>query len=198
MGVKKNTHQSKDLITIGVFSALFLVVTMVSGLPFAINPILTYLLPVVTAVFLGPIYMLLIAKVPEKKSIIILGFIMGIFTFVTGMFWLWSVSYIVLGVVSAYISEIQKFKSFKLNTIGYMVFSLSTVAAYVMLWIDQKSYREYLIGKGTDPEYMNTMISSAQDWLLPAMVVGTLITAVIGALLGKKLLNKHFKKAGIV
>ena len=32
----------KDLVTTGIFSAIFLVFTMIGGIPFATNPVLTF------------------------------------------------------------------------------------------------------------------------------------------------------------
>ena len=38
----------------------------------------------------------------------------------------------------------------------------------------------------------------AQWWAIPLMTLGTIICALIGGYIGKKLLKKHFEKAGIV
>ena len=35
----------KDLVTTGIFSAIFFVFTLVGGLPFAPNPVLTFICP---------------------------------------------------------------------------------------------------------------------------------------------------------
>ena len=35
----------KDLVTTGIFSAIFFVFTLVGGLPFAPNPVLTFYMP---------------------------------------------------------------------------------------------------------------------------------------------------------
>ncbi len=45
----------KDLVTTGIFSALFFVVTMVGGMFFAPNPVLTFLMPPVVALLTGPV-----------------------------------------------------------------------------------------------------------------------------------------------
>ena len=38
----------KDLVTTGIFSAIFFVFTLVGGLPFAPNPVLTFYMPTVS------------------------------------------------------------------------------------------------------------------------------------------------------
>lgn len=63
----------KDLITTGIFSALFAVVTMIGGGLFACNPVLTYCLPLAVALVTAPVFLLLVAKLPKRGPIIILG-----------------------------------------------------------------------------------------------------------------------------
>lgn len=187
----------KDLVTTGVFSALFFVVTMVGGIFFAPNPVLTFLMPPAVALLTGPVYMLLMAKVPKRGPILILGVLMGLIMFVTGMYWVWSIFYVVLAAVAELISGAGQFKSMKLNILGYMIFSLNPIGSYMMLWINRKAYMDYLVGKGTEQAYMDTMSATAQSWMLPALIAGTLLLAWFGALFGKKLLKKQFAKAGV-
>ncbi|WP_273327069.1 MptD family putative ECF transporter S component [Vallitalea guaymasensis] len=196
--VSKQNLSIKDLVVTGIFSALFFVMTMIGGIFFAPNPVLTFLLPPAVALLTGPVYLLLIAKVPKHGPILILGILMGLLMFVTGMYWLWSVAYIVLAIVAELISGAGKFNNMKLNIIGFMIFSLNPIGSYMMLWINQNKYIDYLVGKGTEQSYMNTMVETAKDWMLPAMIIGTLLLAFISALLGKRLLKKQFEKAGIV
>ena len=46
-------------------------------------------------------------------------------------------------------------------------------------------------------EYANTMMSLTPMWVCPLMLVAAFIAGVIGALIGKALLKKHFERAGI-
>lgn len=67
----------KDLVTIGIFTALMLVFSMVGGIFFAPNPVLTFYMPVGSAILCGPIYLLLIAKVKKRFAITIVGVLIG-------------------------------------------------------------------------------------------------------------------------
>ncbi len=187
----------KDLVTTGIFSAIFLVFTMVGGFIFASNPVLTFCLPCCIALLTGPIYLLLIAKVQKKGSITILGILMGFFIFITGMYWLWAIFYIVLGIVGDLIASTKQYKSVNVNILSFVVFSLNPLGSYMMLWIDRTSYFSYLTSKGTEQTYVDIMGSTAQSWMLPVMVLSILIAAIISALVGKLLLKKQFEKAGI-
>ena len=188
----------KDLITTGIFSALFAVVTMIGGGLFACNPVLTYCLPPAVALVTAPVFLLLVAKLPKRGPIIILWILMGIIMFVTGMYWMWSIAYVVFAIISDLVMGIGKFKNMKLNIIGYIIFSLNPLVTYSMIWINQKEYVSYLLSKGTEQAYMETMIATAQGWMLPAIIFSTIVLAFIGAIIGKALLKKQFEKAGII
>ncbi len=189
---------TRDLITLGVYSVLYVVVMFIAGMPFAFSPVLTYALPVSAAFFCAPVYLLLVAKVPRRGAVAILGAVVGLVLFVTGMFWLWAVAALVLGVAAGEIAALGRFRSPGLNTVSYVVLALAPLASYVMVWINQQSYRAYLVGKGTADSDMNTMIAAANQWLLVAIVVGTLLAAWLGTLLGRRMLARHFTRAGIV
>ena len=75
----------KDLVTTGIFTALLFVFTMVGGVFFATNPVLTFYMPAGSALLCGPIYLLMVAKVQKRWSLTIMGVLIGIVWFVTGM-----------------------------------------------------------------------------------------------------------------
>ena len=72
----------KDLVTTGIFTALMIVFTMLGGMFFAPNPVLTFYMPMGCALLCGPVYLLLVAKVHKRWSITILGIILGFVFFV--------------------------------------------------------------------------------------------------------------------
>ena len=187
----------RDLVTTGIFTALFFVFTMVGSILFAPNPVLTFLMPAGAALLTGPVYLLLVAKVPKHGPIIILGVVMGLIMFVTGMYWLWSVFYVLLAVVADLIAGAGRFKNKVLNLVSFMVFSLNPMGSYMMLWIDPAGYVGYLTNKGTEQAYMDTMLSTGADWVLPAMIALTLVCALLSGLVGQYLVRRQFAKAGV-
>ena len=77
----------KDLVTVGIFSALFLVFALVGGIFFAPNPVLTFYMPVGSALLCGPVYLLMMAKVQKRWAATILGAVVCIFWLVAGVPW---------------------------------------------------------------------------------------------------------------
>ena len=188
---------ARDLITTGVFTALFLVFMMIGGALFAPNPVLTFWMPAAAALLTGPVYLLLIARVPKHGPLIILGAIEGIILFVTGMYWGWSVACVALAVLADLIAGLGGFRSRALAFCAFVVYSLAPMGSYLALWVDPAAYASYLTGKGGEQAYMDTMMATATGWMLPAMVLSTIACAVVSGLVGLRLLRRQFERAGI-
>ena len=196
--MNKKGLNARDLITTGVLAALYVVCAFVGELIFGFFPVLTFLCPLSIALICGPVFMLIIAKVPKHGPILITGILGGGVLYVTGMYWLRCLAYVILGVVSEFLAGSANFKSKTNNLISYMIFVISPIFSYAMLWIDRDGYVKYLVENGTDQAYMDTMIANAHMWVLPAMIVGNLICSFISGKFGQHLLRKHFEKAGVV
>lgn len=101
----------KDLVTTGIFTALLFVFVLVGGVFFATNPVLTFFMPAGGGLLAGPIYLLLIAKVHKRWSLSIMGVIMGIIWFVTGMHWAFALGYLIMAIVADFVAGAGQYKS---------------------------------------------------------------------------------------
>lgn len=187
----------KDLVTTGIFTALFLVFTLVGGIFFAPNPVLTFYMPVGSALLCGPIFLLLVAKVQKRWSVTILGVLMGIIWFVTGMHWAYALGNVIMGIVADIMAGLGQYKSKKINIISYMLLCLGGTGSYLAFFADPEGWASTMLNNGTEQIYINTMQETASTWILIAMLVGTLAAAAVSALVGGKMLKKQFEKAGI-
>lgn len=115
----------KDLVTTGIFTALLFVFTMMGGVFFATNPVLTFYMPAGSALLCGPIYLLMVAKVQKRWSLTIMGVLIGIVWFVTGMHWAFALGYMLMGIIADFVAGAGQYKSKKFNIISYILFSLS-------------------------------------------------------------------------
>lgn len=187
----------KDLVTTGIFSAIFFVFTLIGGIFFAVNPVLTFYMPMGSALLCGPVYLLLVAKVHKRWSTTILGIIMGIIWFVTGMHWAFSLGYIGMGIVADFVAGIAGYQNRFLNAVSYMLLSLGSVFTYVMYFMDPEGWAGTMLKNGTEQSYIDKMNDAAPSWLLAVILLGTLAVAAFSAWVGGKLLKKQFEKAGI-
>ena len=187
----------KDLVTTGIFSALFLVFALVGGIFFAPNPVLTFYMPVGSALLCGPVYLLLLAKVHKRWAVTILGAILCIVWFVTGMHWAMALGYLVMGIAADITAGAGAYKSKALNTLSYILISLGGTASYLVFFADPDGWAKTMLGSGTEQSYIDTMRSTGTTWILLAMLFGTVLAALISAFIGSKMLKKQFQKAGI-
>ena len=193
----KKSLTIKDLVTTGIFSAIFLVFTMIGGIFFAPNPILTFYMPMGAALLCGPVYLLMIAKVQKRWSVTILGIVMGIIWFVTGMHWAFSLGYIGMGIIADLVAGAGHYRNKAVNLLSYMLMSLGGVYTYVVFFTDPQGWARTMLENGTEQSYIDTMSASAPSWLLAVIMIGTLAIAAFSGWIGGKLLKKQFEKAGI-
>lgn len=193
----KKSLTIKDLVTTGIFSAIFLVFTLIGSILFAPNPVLTFYMPMGAALLCGPVYLLMIAKVQKRWSVTILGIIMGIIWFVTGMHWDFSLGYIGMGIIADLVAGAGHYRNKVVNLLSYMLMSLGSVYTYVVFFIDPQGWASTMLENGTEQSYIDTMSASAPSWLLAVIMIGTLAIAAFSGWIGGKLLKKQFEKAGI-
>ena len=193
----KKSLTIKDLVTTGIFSAIFLVFTMIGGIFFAPKPVLTFYMPMGAALLCGPVYLLMIAKVQKRWSVTILGIIMGIIWFVTGMHWAFSLGYIGMGIIADLVAGAGDYRNKAVNLLSYMLMSLGGVYTYVVFFIDPQGWASTMLENGTEQSYIDTMSASAPSWLLAVIIIGTLAIAAFSGWIGGKLMKKQFEKAGI-
>lgn len=187
----------KDLITVGVFSAIIFVCIALSGGMLAMFPALTFYYPVGGALLAGPVYLLMVAKVPKSGPIFISGLLMAIFCFVTGMHIGMAIGYLLGGVLAELVAWTKRYRSVKMNVLSYVVYCLGGTGTYIAYFINPEAWMNRMLEKGTTQEYLDTMSASVNHWVLVTMLVGTVLIALLSGFVGSKLLKKQFEKAGI-
>ena len=187
----------KDLVTTGIFTALVFVFIFVGSILFAPNPVLTFFMPAGGGLLAGPAFLLMIAKVQKRWSLSIMGVVICIIWFVTGMHWAMALGYLVMAVVADFVAGAGQYKSKKLNSLAYVLFSLGSTGTYIIFFADPDGWAQTMLGNGTEQSYIDTMQATANTGILIAMFAAAIITSSISAFVGCKLLKKQFEKAGI-
>lgn len=193
--MKNNKLKGKDLINIGIYAAIYCVLmTAIAMLGYI--PIMMPMLAVIGPIILGVPMMLFYTKVKKFGMITIMGIIVGIYLCVTGM-GVWPIVFgIIFGFLGDLVAKSGNYASAKKSVISYGVFCILLFGNYLPLYIDPVGY--FSTRQSFGQEYINTLSSIMQPWTAPALIVAAFVCGMIGALLGKALLKKHFAKAGIV
>ncbi len=197
MDKEKKGLTAKDLIVTGVFSVLLLFAAMITGGPFAAIPTLTFYFPIGAAVLAGPIFMLLVAKVPKQGALVIVGALMCALGTLTGMHWGMNFGFLICAILAGFIGGYGQFQNKVLNLLAYIVYCFGPMGTYFVFFFNRESWISFMLKKGTEQEYIDKMSAVASGRIIVIMVVGTILVATLSGLLGLRLMRKQFKKAGI-
>ena len=195
--VTKKGLTVKDLVTVGIFTALFFVFALVGGIFFAPNPVLTFYMPVGSALLCGPVYLLMLAKVQKRFAVTILGTILCVIWFVTGMHWAMALGYFIMGIIADLVAGAGRYKDKKFNSLSYILLSLGGTGSYLVFFANPDGWAKTMLGNGTEQSYIDTMRSTGSALIMIIMLAGTVVAAAISAFVGCKMLRKQFEKAGI-
>lgn len=194
--MNNNKLQAKDLINVGLFTVLYFVIGCCVAIPVGFVPVFLPVLGALWALITGIPFMLYLTRVKKFGMITIMAILSGLLMGLTGMGF-WGVPMgIVFGVLGDLIVKSGDYKSAKKGLLGYGVFSLWMIGTYIpMYFMVEKSYADFAEGFGE--EYAQRVMSVMPMWSLILVIAGIFVFALLGGLIGKAVLKKHFVKAGI-
>ena len=197
---KTNKLTVPDLISIGVFTALyFVLVTIATFASVAIFPgFNNVVLPAFCALISGCVYTLLVVKLQKFGGISVMGIVMGLFFMISGHFIISFAAYIVMGIVADCVAKVGKYKSKKWMILSYVLFSYGLFGPVIPMWFMKDAYVANLVARGKDAVYIAELFANINMVTFVLAVVATLICALVGGWFGMKMIKKHFVKAGIV
>ena len=186
--------QGKDLMNVGIYTAIYFFVTfLVAMLGFI--PIFMVLMVIIAPLIGGIPFMLFLTKVKKPGMIFIMSVIMGLLMLLTGMgYWPLIIS-IITDVAAELIYKAGQYKSVKSAALAAGIFPLWMWGNYLPLFFNPDQYfaSRQSFGQG----YVDSLTSMLPTWMCPVLLIFCFLSGMAGGLFGKKMLKKHFKKAGI-
>lgn len=192
-----NKLQAKDLINVGLFTVLYFVIGCCVAIPIGFVPIFLPVLGALWTLITGIPFMLFATRVKKFGMVTMLSVLSGLLMGLTGMGY-WGVPVgIVSGLLGDLIMKSGEYKSVSKTILGYAVTSLWMVGTYIpMYFMVEQSYADFAASFGD--EYATRVMSVMPMWSIVLVIAGIFVCALLGGLLGKAVLKKHFVKAGIV
>ena len=187
--------KGKDLINIGIFTAIYFVVILAFAM-LGFIPIFMPLMAVFDPLFGGIVFMLFLTKVKKPGMIFIMNILMGILMWLTGMSFYALAVGAVVGLIAELIYKSGDYRSSKKAVLTHAVFSLWVWSNFLPLFLQPEKYWSTRQQFGED--YINTLTNLMPIWMCPVLLVVCFVFGILGGLLGKAILKKHFAKAGIV
>lgn len=191
-----NKLQAKDLINIGLFTVLYFVLGCCVAIPIGFVPIFLLVLGSLWTLITGIPFMLFAVRVKKFGMVTIMAVLSGLLMGFTGMgFWGVPVG-LVFGLLGDLNMKSGEYRSAKKTLLGYGVFSLWMVGTYIpMYFMADQARADFAAGFGE--EYADRVMSVMPMWSIVLVVAGIFLCALLGGVIGKAILKKHFVKAGI-
>ena len=193
----ENKMQAKDLINIGLFTVLYFVLGCCVAIPIGFVPIFLPILGALWTLITGIPFMLFAVRVKKFGMVTIMAILSGILMGLTGMGFWGILTGAVFGLIGDSIMRSGSYQSAKKTLLGYGVFSLWMVGTYIpMYFMVEQSRSDF--AKSFGEEYADKVMSVMPMWSIVLVIAAIFLCALLGGLIGKAVLKKHFAKAGIV
>ena len=188
----------KDVITLVLMTVLLIVIQLGINMVCMVNDFVSMVLSVGITMFLcAPVYMLMVSRIGKRFVTLIYMTILGVIFLLMGNWFLlpW---FIVVGVLA----EIILWKGITPNrlTAAWIVSSLLYNGVNLLpVWFFWGTYYSFAIASGMEQSYIDAYVQyyTAPGWVA-FILIFTMFCGFLGSLVGRKLIQKHFKKAGVL
>lgn len=188
----------KDFIALGVLNAVFTVLFILLTVIVGIFPVTGILAPAIAAIPLGVVFILLMIKVAKKGTLLVSGVLQAVILFLLSGSW----TFVVAIISATLLGELivwGAYKDLHRVTISYVVlicgYALGSFAPIVFF---TESWRTASVANGYNASYVNAFTEILNGPILLGVLAVSALGALLGAILGKKMLKKHFVKAGVI
>ena len=188
----------KDVITIGIYSAIYFVMNFAAMIPGFI-PLFWILLAGTAAILTSIPFLLMAVKVPKPGAVLIMGFITAFLYFITGQF---TVLILITMLIACVLSETYRYITkyalkFRNLVVAFILFSYGMVGSPLALFVYRESFLAQ-ISETMSRKYVVAISSYITTPMLILLLVSPIVGGLLGALIAKRMFKKHFEKAGIV
>ena len=191
----------KDVITTVLLSAVLIVIQLLVNMVCMVNDFVSMVLSVGIAAFLcAPVYMLMVSRIGKRFVTLIYMTLLGAIFFLMGN-WFLLPYFIVVG----FLCEAILWKQGSCDNSNRMTASW-TVASFLYnginllpIWFFWDTYYDFAISSGMEQSYIESYVHyyTAYSWIVFILLFTTLM-GFLGCMLGKHLIHRHFKKAGVL
>ncbi|MCE5038818.1 MptD family putative ECF transporter S component [Staphylococcus auricularis] len=194
--MKKRKLEVKDLIYIGIFTAIYFILIVPPGI-LGIIPIFMVLLPAMIGLIGGIPIMMLVMKTQTFGALTICGIVVNIILIMMGHPWVALILSVPVILIADYVMSLRQYKDWKLNRIGYIIFSFWSMGNFIPFYFMRNEYLSFIEDKYGE-SYQETVAGLFSVGMIPIIIITTVIGAWIGVEIARLVLKKHFKRAGMI
>ena len=188
----------KDVVTLVLMTVLLIVIQLGINMVCMVNDFVSMVLSVgITMLVCGPVYFLMVNRIRKRSVSLVYMTLLGLVFLIMGNWFLlpW---FIVVGIFA----EIILWKGITPNrlTAAWTVSSLLYNGVNLLpIWFFWDTYYSFAIASGMEQSYIDAYVQyyTAPGWVV-FILIFTMFCGFLGSLVGRKLIQKHFKKAGVL
>mgnify|MGYP000931150666 FL=1 len=186
----------KDLITVGVFTAMYFVVFFGFGMLGLFGPAVHAVGIVLGSLANGIVFALYVTRIRKPGMIFLTGIISSLLMVLTGHAWTTLVTAAVFSILAEIVLARGRYRSARASALAYGVFSLWVAGPILPLYYQHDAYIAD-IGKKMGDGYARAWETLFSPAFLLGLLVVVFVSSFLGGRLGQKMLRKHFMRAGI-
>ena len=195
-----NRWTVRDVITTVLLTVVLILIQLVINMVCMVNDFVSMVLSVgLTMLLCAPIYFLMVGRVRQRGVSFVYMTILGIVFLIMGNWYLLPY-YMVIGAICEAILWKNGWKSKKKMTAAWTIASVLYNGVNLLpLWFFWETYEKFALSSGMEQSYIDSFVRyySSPGWLI-FIILFTTICGFIGSLTGGRLMDKHFKKAGVL
>lgn len=184
----------KDIIVTSVLGVVCIAIRMLFMILGGIFPAAWFASHMLDAIFIGPVFMLVVAKTRRNGPVLLISLVTGI-VFISS-----SVSVIISELIAGLLAEIVlrqgRFKSPWSLILSYIIFSFGFIGDFYQLWFHKEEFLKYSEAY-MNADYLDALSRWVSTQTIFAIIASIVLGAIVGGVFGLKLMKKHFVKAGI-
>lgn len=197
---KDNKLQGKDFIACGIFSLMNMVAMLISSV-MNISGYTAIFYPAVAAFFIAVIYVIVCCKVPKFGAILIFSIVPCIYFFTSGVIEgiIGCVGVMVFALIAEFILKKNRSEMKRITVSGLVYTLYMSVIGMAENFILTDTYCDNALAHGINAkivEQMRSMYYIKPLWIV--VIFATAVATFAGIALGKLIMRKHLKKAGIL
>lgn len=194
--MKENKLNVKDLINVGIFLAINLVLGVIIAMVLGTNPFTFLFVGTVGALVNGVVMMVFFSRIKKKYVFMVYVIVYAVLSLFLGMGYFPAIFTLIFGFLTELILRSGEYKSKTKAILAYGVYSISSMGAYIPYYFSTTSYIESRRASFGDV-YADGLLKYSDKWVFVVLTVATLLCGLLGGFIGTKLFKKHFAKSGI-
>lgn len=186
----------KELISLGIFTAVYTVIYMAFNMLGAIAPVLQLVGAALAVLLNGITYMLFLTRVRHPGLITLMALLLGILVTVGGHHPISIVTALAAGLSADVIAARGGFRGAVTSVVSYGIFGLWVAGGYLpLLFMRDSVLAEYRRQMGD--QWADAFTALFSPAVIILMIIGTVLVGMIGGWIGRRALSKHFERAGL-